>query len=63
MDLVDEVQLRQVETVVRKINPLAEILRIDYGRLEPEVLLGKERFQLRKAEEHPQWLAQACDIS
>ena len=59
MDLVDDAQLRQVETLLRKINPIADILRTEHGALEPAVLLGKERFQLRKAEEHPQWLAEA----
>ena len=58
-DLVTDEQLRQVETLVRKINPLAELLRVEHGQLEPAVLLGKERFQLRRAEEHPQWLAEA----
>ena len=59
LDLVDDVQLRRVEAVVRKINPLAEILRTQHGRIEPARLLGKERFQLRRAEQHPQWLAEA----
>ena len=59
VDLVSDVQLRQVETVVRKINPGAEILRTEHSQLEPTLLLGKERFQLRRAEEHPQWLAEA----
>ena len=48
-----------METLVRKINPLAEILRTEHGALEPACLLGKERFQLRHAEKHPQWLAEA----
>ena len=59
IDLVDSVQLRQVEAVVRKINPLADILRTEHGQLEPALLLGKQRFNLRRAEKHPQWLAEA----
>ena len=59
IDLVNEVQRRRVEAVIRKINPLADILRTEHGQLEPALLLGKERFQLRRAEEHPQWLAEA----
>ena len=59
IDLVSDVQLAQVEKVLRKINPLAEIMRTEHSQLDPAVLLGKERFQLRRAQEHPQWLAEA----
>ena len=59
IDLVDDEKLAQVEAVVRKINPLADILRTEHGRLDPALIIGKERFQLRRAEEHPQWLAEA----
>ena len=59
VDLVDGMQLRQVETVIRRLNPVAEILRTEHSKLEPATLLGKERFQLRRAETHPQWLAEA----
>ena len=59
MDLVDDEQLKQVETVLRKINPLADILLTEHGQLDPTLLLGKARFELRRAEEHPQWLAEA----
>ena len=41
IDLVNEDQLRQVEAVVRKINPLADLLRTEHGQLEPTLLLGK----------------------
>ena len=59
VDLLDDERRRQVETVVRKINPQAELLRTAHGRLEPALLLEKERFRLRRAEGHPQWLAEA----
>ena len=59
IDAVDVAQLAQVETVLRKINPLAEIVRTKYGQLEPSALLDKSRFSLRQAEKHPQWLQEA----
>ena len=58
-DLVDDAQRGRVEAVLRKINPLTEILCTEHGQLEPALLLGQGRFSLRKAQEHPQWLKEA----
>ena len=60
IDLVSETQLLTVETLLRKINPTAEIQRTLHSKLDPAELLGvTARFKLAKAEEHPQWLAEA----
>ena len=59
IDLLDEAQLQRVETFLRKINPTADVVRTLYSQLEPAELLGKERFSLQQAEEHPKWLAEA----
>ena len=59
VDLLEEAQLRQVETLLRKINPTADVVRTLYSRLEPAEVLGKERFSLQRAQEHPEWLAEA----
>lgn len=58
-DLVTEVQLGQVEVFLRKVNPTAEIVRTEHSVLQPATLLGKARFSMKKAEEHPEWLAEA----
>jgi G3E family GTPase len=59
IDLLEEMQLQKVEALLRRINPTADVVRTLYSRLEPVELLGKERFSLQKAEEHPAWLAEA----
>ena len=59
VDLLDEAQLNKVEALLRKINPAADIIRTTHSRLEPASLLGKARFKLQAAEEHPEWLAEA----
>ena len=58
-DLVNEEQRGAIEAFLRKINPAAEIVRTEHSVLEPAALLGKARFRMEKAEEHPQWLKEA----
>jgi len=58
-DLVTSAQLSEVERVLRKINPTAEVMLSVYSQVEPALLLSKGRFSLRQAEEHPQWLAES----
>ena len=59
VDLLDDAQLHRVEVLLKKINPTADIMRTMHGQLEPTELLGKARFNIQKAEEHPEWLAEA----
>ena len=59
VDLLGAEQIGAVEGLLRKINPGAELIRSVHSQVEPSVLLGKGRFSMRKAEEHPQWLAEA----
>jgi len=58
-DLATEEQLGAVEAFLRKSNPAAEVVRTEHSVLEPDALLGKARFSLERAEEHPHWLAEA----
>ena len=66
-DLVSEAQIGAVETLLRKVNPTAEVVRTEHSKLPPATLLGTARFSMQKAEEHPQWLVEArehkCDPS
>ena len=54
-----ETQLGAVEAFLRKSNPTAEVVRTEHSVLAPVALLGTARFSMDKAEEHPQWLAEA----
>ena len=54
-----ETQLGAVEAFLRKSNPTAEVVRTEHSVLAPVALLGTARFSMGKAEEHPQWLAEA----
>ena len=58
-DLVTAEQLGAVEAFLRKVNPAAEIMRSEHSVIPPPVLLNAARFNMQKAEEHPQWLKEA----
>ena len=58
-DLVTAEQLGAVEAFLRKVNPAAEIMRSEHSVLPPPALLNAARFNMQKAEEHPQWLKEA----
>ena len=58
-DLVSEDQLGEIEALLRKVNQRAEVIVTTRSRLPPESLLGTARFNMQRAEEHPDWLTQA----
>ena len=58
-DLVTDTQRNRVEAFLHRVNPTAEIMRTRNSVLDPTVLLGKGRFSMARAVQHPQWLAEA----
>ena len=58
-DLVTDAQRSAVEAFLRKVNPTAEIMCTDHSMIQPAALLDNARFSMDKAQEHPQWLAEA----
>ena len=59
LDLVSKKQVQTIEALLRRVNPTAEIVRTKHSKLDPAFLLGKARFKLARAEEHPEWLVEA----
>jgi G3E family GTPase len=58
-DLVSEMQLGKVVSLVKRINPKAEVMRTTHSTIDPALLLDKARFSMQQAEEHPDWLKEA----
>jgi G3E family GTPase len=58
-DLLNESNCDTVASFLKKINPTAEVMRTVHSRINPDLLLGKARFSLQKAEEHTKWLVEA----
>lgn len=55
-DLVDEADLARVEALIADLNPSAQVLRAEYGRLPLDRLLGTRSFDLEVAQSAPGWV-------
>ncbi len=56
-DLVTPYDLEQLDQIIRRLNPGAEILHSTESQVSLPKILGTGRFQLAEAEAMPQWLA------
>lgn len=57
VDLVSSYELEQLEQIIRRLNPNAEVLHTRESRVPLEKVMGTGRFQLSEAESLPGWLA------
>ncbi|WP_236574596.1 GTP-binding protein [Nocardiopsis sp. FR26] len=58
VDLVTEEEADRVEAAVRRLNPLARVLRIEHGRVDPRELVGAGLFDMERAGQAPGWAAE-----
>jgi G3E family GTPase len=58
-DLIDVEDLAYLETILRKLNPAARIIRTAQGRAPLDALLDTHSFDMEHAAGHPGWLAEA----
>ena len=58
-DLVSPAQLQGIRAFVSKLNPAADIVESERGRVSPETVLGTGQFDLATAASHPEWLVEA----
>ncbi|MEW4453337.1 GTP-binding protein [Bremerella sp. JC817] len=56
-DLVDADQLSLLKSIVARLNPTAQVVTTEYGKLPLSRILGTGLFQLHEAEQHADWLA------
>ena len=56
-DLVTPYELEQLDQIIRRLNPNAEILHATESRVPLKAIVGTGRFQMSEAEEMPNWLA------
>lgn len=54
-DLIDEAQYQNLLTALKALNPRAEIVPARHGKIDPEFLLGKTRFDYDLAIGLPAW--------
>jgi len=57
-DLVDQSAVGALRASLKKLNPRAEVLGIEHGRVDPKKILGTNRFDFEAAATAPGWLAE-----
>ncbi len=55
IDLVDETRRAEVTAVIKALNPVAEIVYADHGKLPLKSILGTGKFNLERASAMPGW--------
>ncbi|PQO38026.1 GTP-binding protein [Blastopirellula marina] len=55
-DLVDADQLNLLTSILKRLNPTAQVLTTEQGRVPLSRILGTGLFSLQDAEQHPEWL-------
>ncbi|MDV6014607.1 GTP-binding protein [Haloechinothrix sp. LS1_15] len=57
-DLVDADTLARLRAMLRRLNPAATVLSTEYGRIDPETILGTGLFDVERAQQAPGWVAE-----
>ena len=57
-DLLQPSQTRALLATLRRLNPGAEVLVADHGKVEPAAILGTSKFDMAEAANAPGWLAE-----
>ncbi|MCY3857982.1 MAG: zinc metallochaperone GTPase ZigA [Gammaproteobacteria bacterium] len=57
-DLLDQDQTDQLLATLHRLNPGAEVLVADHGKIEPASILGTSKFDMVEAENAPGWLVE-----
>ncbi len=55
-DLVDEETLEKVESTLEVLQPRAEIVRTEHGRIDPDDILETDRFDFEEASQSAGWI-------
>ncbi len=57
-DLLDSTQADALLATLRRLNPGAEVLVAEHGKIEPKAILGTNMFDMAEAAKAPGWLAE-----
>lgn len=55
-DLVDKMELLELESVLRKLQPRAKIIRTEFGRVDPSEILNTGLFNFEEASKSAGWI-------
>ncbi len=57
-DLLKEKQVNELLATLRRLNPGAEVIVADHGKVAPKSILGTGKFDMQEAADAPGWLAE-----
>ncbi|WP_245706846.1 GTP-binding protein [Austwickia chelonae] len=57
-DLVETAEADRLEATLRRLNPLAEVIRTTHSRIDVHDIVGARRFDLERAQQAPGWVAE-----
>lgn len=57
-DLLDEAQTETLLATLRRLNPGAEVVIAEHGKIEPKAILGTSKFDMAEAASAPGWLVE-----
>jgi G3E family GTPase len=60
-DLVEREKLEEIEAVIERLQPRAEVVRTTYSEIDPGRVLGTGRFDLREAQRQVGWKRELAD--
>jgi len=55
VDMIKEHDTVRLEGILKKLNPKAQIIRSNFGKVDPKLLLNTSSFNLAEAEQMPGW--------
>jgi len=62
-DAVDEATIERLESILRQLNPTADLVRSSHGQVDLPRVIGTGRFNPAQAADHPMWMTQARDAA
>ncbi|WP_219106335.1 GTP-binding protein [Austwickia sp. TVS 96-490-7B] len=57
-DLVPAEETERLEATLRRLNPLADVIRTDHSRIDVTQIVGARRFDMERAQQAPGWVAE-----
>lgn len=62
-DAVDGETVARLETILRRLNPHADVVQCHFGQVDLNRIIGTRRFDPARATDHPMWMAEPRDAA
>jgi len=62
VDLVENEELQQIQSILKSLNPYARLLLSEEGRIDPRLILDTGRFDFERAAQSPGWRVKLREV-